>query len=651
MSIRTIVVALVVACGLLPALPASAVAITVDSTADLIAVDGLCTLREAIRAANSDTSFSDCPAGSGADTIALAADIYTLSLGPSGDQAGFEGDLDVVGGSDVTIVGQGVGATVVDGNDFDRVFDVAFNGSLTITGLEIVDGIAAGSTVTDCQGGAIRNAGGTVVLNDSLIANSFAGEGGAIYNIGTITLNDTTVRQNTGAKVGGGISNGSGGTTTLNRSTVEQNLHQATAFDQPPCANVLGSVGGGGIANAGGVTLEDSTVALNDAGGGGGGIFNLGSDASLVLDRGTISDNSTSTQGGGIYNSNGSATITNSTLSGNTASIVGDGILNQGLDTSTTLDSVTVKNVSGDIGLHVVSGAMDVANSIVDAWCEGAVTSLGHNVDAFGTCPFFEAGDQQNVDPALLSLADNGGHTETHRLHATSAAIDTGSCPALAADQRGVPRPQGAGCDVGAFETTPPSSAITFPRARSYRSSTYGAACGDVFKDVCGSAAPNADGAAVAGVEISLQRASDNAFWDGASFQPGPETWIAASGTTSWSYQFVPSEDTYRLRSRATDGSGYVGSTAEVIFRIDDTAPEAEITRARIQRAQRRATFRFKSNEPGAKFQCRIDGRPFRNCASPKVYENLKPGWHTFRVRARDVAGNVGRADVERFRI
>jgi Ca2+-binding RTX toxin-like protein len=56
------------------------------------------------------------------------------------------------------------------------------------------------------------------------------------------------------------------------------------------------------------------------------------------------------------------------------------------------------------------------------------------------------------VSPLLGSLADYGGPTSTHALLTGSPAIDgvTGTCEI--ADQRGVPRPQGTGCDIGAYE-------------------------------------------------------------------------------------------------------------------------------------------------------------------------------------------------------
>jgi len=54
----------------------------------------------------------------------------------------------------------------------------------------------------------------------------------------------------------------------------------------------------------------------------------------------------------------------------------------------------------------------------------------------------------------LGPLADNGGPARTHALVEGSSAIDAGSpdCPPPVTDQRGVARPQGVACDIGAFE-------------------------------------------------------------------------------------------------------------------------------------------------------------------------------------------------------
>ena len=52
------------------------------------------------------------------------------------------------------------------------------------------------------------------------------------------------------------------------------------------------------------------------------------------------------------------------------------------------------------------------------------------------------------------------------------------------------------------------------------------------------------------------------------------------------------------------------------------------------------ATFEFTSNKAGT-FQCSLDGSAFATCSTPKTYSGLTTGGHTFKVRARDVAGKV----------
>jgi hypothetical protein len=112
----------------------------------------------------------------------------------------------------------------------------------------------------------------------------------------------------------------------------------------------------------------------------------------------------------------------------------------------------------------------------------GTLTSDGYNLveSPDASCSFTSLGDQTGVDPQLLTLADNGcamplpggGCVTTVAFAAASAAADGGSCAVsgLAADQRGVARPQDLpavpdaadGCDVGAYEATPPPATFIF---------------------------------------------------------------------------------------------------------------------------------------------------------------------------------------------
>jgi CSLREA domain-containing protein len=188
---------------------------------------------------------------------------------------------------------------------------------------------------------------------------------------------------------------------------------------------------GAGIFNAGGtLTVTDTTFSGNAAGAvgsGGGAIFSF--DGTLTVTNSTFSGNSASAGGAIFTDGTGSLTVTNSTFSGNSADI-GGGIFNGGFGT-------TLRNTI-------------VANSPSGGNCSGVIIdglgNLQHpGMDCGATIP--------SADPLLGSLQDNGGPTETMALPPESPAIDAAvACPPPLTDQRGVVRPQGNGCDIGAFE-------------------------------------------------------------------------------------------------------------------------------------------------------------------------------------------------------
>jgi large repetitive protein len=74
----------------------------------------------------------------------------------------------------------------------------------------------------------------------------------------------------------------------------------------------------------------------------------------------------------------------------------------------------------------------------------------------------------------------------------------------------------------------------------------------------------------------------------------------------------------------------------------DTTAPQTKISSGPSGKTgAHKAKLRFGSNEPGSTFECKLDGKRWGACRSPKTYTNLKDGRHTFRVKARDAAGNL----------
>ena len=215
--------------------------------------------------------------------------------------------------------------------------------------------------------------------------------------------------------------------------------------------------------------VTNSAVVANTNGGNGGGISTGSSGGTLTIDRSTVSDNS-APSAGGIFVENGfAATITNSTISGNTATATsgptGGGIRTAPATSGTaaTLTNTTVANNSAPAGTGggLVQGnnsPITLRNTIVadndtGGNCAGPVTSQDGNVEDTDTCGLNQPSDQVNTEPQLGALADNGGETQTHAIAATSPAVDAAAnCPPPSTDQRGVPRPQQNACDVGAYE-------------------------------------------------------------------------------------------------------------------------------------------------------------------------------------------------------
>jgi hypothetical protein len=156
-------------------------------------------------------------------------------------------------------------------------------------------------------------------------------------------------------------------------------------------------------------------------------------------------------QGGGLFEgANGTIlSLTNATLNANSADAAGSTGMGGNLYSSVTTN---VKNT-------IVSAGTGAAGSENCAQNGG---SQGHNLDSRDQCGFHAAGDRINTNPLLGSLTDNGGPVQTQALIAASPAVNNGDnsgCPST--DARGVTRPQGSACDIGAFELAPPSATST----------------------------------------------------------------------------------------------------------------------------------------------------------------------------------------------
>lgn len=450
--LRHVLIAAALLVALLPSpTPAYAATFTVDTREDFIgtcgsAFPGLCTLRTAVLQANSTSAQ---------DTINVPAGVFNLT-------ALFEEELEIT--KDVVINGAGVGKTIIDAGGRSRVIRVDPPANVTIHDLTIRGGDAENSS------------------NDN-------GEGGGIFNDGTLTLERVVVTGNT-AFLGGGIWNDSGASLTLREVSIQRNIATIDAGDA-----------GGGIYNEGTMVLDKVTIDRNRAGGAGGGIFNeqnaqatltdviisrnvtdrrsgggISNEAikELTLDRVSIFGNKASGAGGGIRNS-GTLSLTNVTISGNSVRRKetfipgGGGLRNSGY---ATLTNVTIAKNSAVRGSGISNrdpddpdpdGVSELKNVVIannGVNCFAAVTSLGGNLENGSSCGLGPS-DLINVNPKVAGLKNNGGFTPTHALQSKSPAIDAGidsGCPST--DQRGEPRVNIPGmgtttCDIGAFEFQP----------------------------------------------------------------------------------------------------------------------------------------------------------------------------------------------------
>jgi hypothetical protein len=320
----------------------------------------------------------------------------------------------------LTIAGNGATITRSSSQPF-RFFEVAQGASLTLSGLILSNGLLP--TTDTIGGGAIANYG-TVTVTAATFQNNATpaqqgASGGAIQNSGLLSVTGSTFSGNSGIE-GGGIFNQN--QATIATSTFTNN--KATLY------------GGGGLVNAAGTTSVIGSTFVGNTGPGGGAIDN---DATLSVSNTTIFNNTAgSTGGGGIVNF-GSATVTQSTLFGN-SSPYGADVYNCCGATMTLSMSILARAAGGG------------------ANCGGtAVGDAGYNLDDATGCGFLSSGGSiSGVDPKLAALDNNGGATQTMALHSDSPAVDAipSNVPGCSGseDQRGVSRPQGAGCDIGAYE-------------------------------------------------------------------------------------------------------------------------------------------------------------------------------------------------------
>src|SRR5262245_28647604 len=197
----------VVGLGLVP-LNANAKVIFVNTTVDVI--DGPeCSLRDAVRSANTDTPKGGCDPGLGDDEIVLPAGTYTISRAGADENAGATGDYDVLGPARLAVYGNPDGGAVIDAAGIDRAFH-AGAAPLTLRDLTIRGGNPGHGNVWPLDGGAILAMAGLTLERVVLEGNRTAtgdetgvpgyadpgGSGGAVAVNGTLVVRDSVFRDN-----------------------------------------------------------------------------------------------------------------------------------------------------------------------------------------------------------------------------------------------------------------------------------------------------------------------------------------------------------------------------------------------------------------------------------------------------------------------
>jgi hypothetical protein len=418
-------------------------------------------------------AYADANPGS---TVKLERGVYQLGEA-HGYPSGAHAFLEITAG--LTMQGAGPGETTVEQTDGqDPVIVIPYSAGFSkieIDGVKITGGVAAGGDDGEFfgwerGGGALRILGSgtessSVTLTDDDLTGNLAhaktAMGGAVFNKRTLNIIDSTVAHNA-ARAEGASNN-----------------------------TELGEAYGGGVFNTGHLLIAGSTIADN------------------TVEAGGIESKAI---GGGVdsgvenFTNNATATIANTTITGNLASagstvdppfVYGGGLaIDNGAVNHVTLYDNTASPVNaseswgGDIFEPQNGGGAWINNSIV----AGGSASEGPNCmftssesypednrkdfveGPTGECGFtLEYGSLFDASPQLMPLADNGGPTETLGPEPGSPVIDAGgdcegsagdsgsggwttATAPLDVDQRGVPR--NGHCDIGAFQTEPPFAAI-----------------------------------------------------------------------------------------------------------------------------------------------------------------------------------------------
>jgi hypothetical protein len=314
---------------------------------------------------------------------------------------------------------------------YNTALDERGGGVLVNYGKAILQGlvqrnVATGSLGVAFGGGGVfvLNSGGRLEIDGARIISNTAGYGGGVFvREGSMTFSSGQIISNTANVQGGGLLVRDGRVTMDDAEIMYNRLTNNSSH-------------GGGIAvvSVSTVTVSGGQIISNTAANGGGIWVNLGSTVTLI--NSTVSHNRAYLASGGGLDNDGSTMLLYTTIASNTASSSGGGIFR-------TSGALTLQNT---IIAHNDPVNCDYANG-------GSFISFGYNLDSGNTCGLDDSTDITDTKPLLGQLTDDGV-SWFYPLLDGSPAINGGQCvPGVTTvDTRGVTRPAGGYCDIGAYE-------------------------------------------------------------------------------------------------------------------------------------------------------------------------------------------------------
>jgi hypothetical protein len=382
-----------------------------------------------------DCSVTDCSireaiATSNGGAIEIPAGNYSLSITGSGEDAGNTGDLDLNKG--LFLYGAGNATTVIAATTPDRIIDVdpgniALGPTVSLNFLTIKDG-NSGFGIGGCVRSAdpaVNPANEYLVLNNVVLDNCRSSlAGGALASPSApLHVFESIIKNSTAGSGGGGLVFGRSAGVSLARGLIEKSTISGNTSDSGF------SDGGGGVQGRGSLVIVSSTISGNRAKFNGGGVLITSNNGRLTMVDSTVHNNNSDYDA--INGGNGGGLRFDVAATGPNTYVIAN---------SAFADN---RNQSNAQDCHASSAANIITSA--GSWWQTPDSS----------CTLNSTTNTINAPAGLGALASNGGPTQTVSPQLGSGLINpSNAVSCLSTDQRGVSRPQAAGCDIGAVEVS-----------------------------------------------------------------------------------------------------------------------------------------------------------------------------------------------------